>query len=75
MEAVLCVFWIICDAVKDLPVNVNVQPTRGSHTTFTDFLFILSEGEVPLSFMEVNRFSNSALLTIPSSIYCSLSYS
>ena len=55
MEAVLRVAIIVIQAVSGLGVKVSLQPAIECHPTFTDFYFVIEEGEVPLAFIEVKN--------------------
>ena len=62
MEAVARVFLVVIDAVKDLPVTVQLQPSQEYHTAFTDFLFLLSDPEKEVCLIEVKKLTEFTTL-------------
>lgn len=62
MDAVIRVSTFVMQAVNGLDVTVRLQPSIENHPVFTDFYFVFSNENKPLSFIEVKNSSLSCIL-------------
>ena len=61
MEATVCVFLFVLEALYGTVVRVQLQPSLPLHPTFTDFYFIISDVEMsPLCLIEVKNSDTTA---------------